>query len=350
MAKKNSIDFSNAMGAMFSQAAPGSEEPNIEILNETSKEQITGERVTKINRAKIVKSSRNEVVYDVKELDALAKDISERGIQQPLLLRQRPDGKYVIISGHRRYAANDIAIESYGYDGEYLPCIVRDNISDNIEEREALILDNLQRDKTDFNRMMEIVEMRQCAEARRERGETIVNIRQYLMERLGVSNSEISRFERIHSSLIPELMALFRAERIATNVAHEIAKLDEPAQKYIFDHWDSSDPTEALAFPVMSKLAAQYQLSLSGQPAASGSEHRESGSANRLTSINDGIKTIDDCYKAFISDIRSAGSIEDPRQEKRMLRQINRLYSDLLALQDELKTLSSAKEKTGGEG
>ncbi|MBO4914555.1 MAG: ParB N-terminal domain-containing protein [Oscillospiraceae bacterium] len=353
MAKKNTFNLSEKMGgAMFSQMTDKPEEPNIDILNDTSKEQITGERVTKIKRTKIVKSPRNEIVYDVRELDALAKDISERGIQQPLLLRQRPDGQYVITSGHRRYAANDMAIEKYGYDGEYIPCIIRDNIADSIEEREALILDNLQRDKTDFNRMMEIVEMRQCAEERRERGETIVNIRQYLMERLGVSNSEISRFEKIHSSLIPELMTLFRAERIATNVAHEIAKLDEPAQKYIYNNWDSSDENETLAFPIMSRLLAQYQISLTAPAGNEAPRPRQSAgnTVKRFSSVSEGAAGIEECCKNVLSDIRDAGSIKDEKREKLILRRINKLYSELLALQDELKLLSADSDNGSREG
>lgn len=351
MAKKNANIFGSTMGAMFSQDNTPIEEPNIGILNDVSKEQVTGERVTRIKRTNIVKNNRNEEIYDVKELDALAKDISERGIQQPLLLRQRPDGKYVITSGHRRFVANDIAIEKYGYDGEYLPCIIRDNIADSIEEREALILDNLQRDKTDFNRMMEIVEMRQCAEERRERGENIVNIRHYLMERLGVSNSEISRFERIHTSLIPGLMTLFRSERIATNVAHEIAKLDEQAQNYIFENWNSSDEAEVLAFPVMTKLVAEYQLSLAvpEQKQTAPTRIKEINN-NKFSSIDDGISGVEDCYNDVMQQFQNIGSVTDSKYEKRVLRQINKIYADLLTLQAEMSLLTTSNKSDKTEG
>lgn len=351
MAKKNTVNFGDKMGAMFSPKNDKPSEPNIGILNDVSKEQISGERVSRISRSKIVKNARNEVIYDVKELDALAKDISERGIQQPLLLRQRPDGKYVITSGHRRYVANDIAIEKYGYDGEYLPCIVRDNIADSIEEREALILDNLQRDKSDYNRMMEIVEMRQCAEERRERGENIVNIRHYLMDRLGVSNSEISRFERIHSSLVPDLMTLFRAERISTNVAHEIAKLDEAAQNYIFENWDSSNASEDLAFPIMTKLVTQYQLSLTGTTAAAPARQKSAGTSTaKFATIAEGVAGIEERYQALFPQMRNADAIQDPKLEKKLLQKLNKVYSDLMALQGEMELLQLKSKNAPSEG
>jgi len=341
--KNNTVDFSNQMGAMFSSPPNHTEEPNIDILNDVSRDLITGERISRIKRNKIELNARNEIVYDVKELDALAKDISERGIQEPLLLRLKPDGKYIITSGHRRFAANEIAIEKYGYDGEYLPCIVRDNISDSIDEREALILNNLQRDKSDYNRMMEIVEMRQCAEERRDRGETIINIRHYLMERLGVSNSEISRFERIHSSLIPELMLLFRAERIATNVAHEIAKLDRPAQEFIYRNWHSSDETEMLAFPIMSNLLEQYQQSIhSDLPAEKATIETSKKQKIQVSSIDEGITEISSCLKTVLSQIKSCPDFQDAKTEKKMLRQINKVYSELLVLQEYVLRLAQS--------
>lgn len=346
MAKKNTVNFNDSLGAMFSQKAEPVTEPNISILNEVSKDQITGERIHQIRRDLIVINSRNELVYDVKELDALAKDISERGIQEPLLLRQRPDGKYVITSGHRRFAANEIAIRQYGYEGEYLPCIIRDNIADSIDEREALILNNLQRDKSDFNRMMEIVEMRQCAEERRERGENIINIRHYLMERLGVSNSEISRFDRIYSSLIPDLMALFRSERIATNVAHEIAKLDTPAQEYIFHHWSHEGESENLTFPIMSKLLSQYQKSQSDEAALLTHPGKSVEKASpSFDSVEQGIADIRDYGVSLFAKMEGSEKLKSEKQSKKFLRRLNKIYSELKSLQEELDLLERTDTK-----
>ncbi|MBQ9459493.1 MAG: ParB N-terminal domain-containing protein [Oscillospiraceae bacterium] len=338
MAKKNSVQFNDTMGAMFSQKAVPASEPNISILNDVSKEQISGERVSQIRRSNIEINARNEVVYDVKELDALAKDISERGIQEPLLLRQRPNGKYVIISGHRRFAANELAIKKYQYDGEYIPCIIRDNISDSIDEREALILNNLQRDKSDYNRMMEIIEMRKCAEERRERGENIVNIRHYLMERLGVSNSEISRFDRIHSSLCSDLMAEFRAERISTNVAHEIAKLDAPAQEFIFSHWERGADAETLSFPIMSRLLEQYQESLAAPELHTGEAVQpKKASAPSIGTVEQGVKEIRESCESILKRIENSDLLDDMKQKKAVLRHLNKIYADLRNLQNELE-------------
>ena len=148
----------------------------IGILNETSKSVSNGNRVHMLTVNKLIPNEKNNKIYDIMDLEALAKDISERGIQQPLIVRLRPDGKYTIISGHRRLAAYNLAVTKFGYNnGECLPCLLQNDIHSDLEEREALILNNLQRDKSDFNRMMEIVEMRKCAEERRDLGEKIEN-------------------------------------------------------------------------------------------------------------------------------------------------------------------------------
>lgn len=172
------------------------------------------------------------------------------------------------------------------------------------------------------------------------------------MERLGVSNSEISRFERIHSSLIPALMTLFRAERIATNVAHEIAKLDESTQRYIFENWDSSNEQEMLAFPVMTKLVAQYQLSLSttGQDVQPARQRTSHTSAAAFTTIAEGVSGVDQCYQSLFSQIRGAGKIADAKGERRVLRQINKIYSDLMTLQNEIDLYSATTTKNSKEG
>ncbi len=43
--------------------------------------------------------------FDQEALEALSQSISEKGILQPLLVRQKNDGKYEIIAGERRYRA-----------------------------------------------------------------------------------------------------------------------------------------------------------------------------------------------------------------------------------------------------
>ena len=347
--RRKAIDF----GANPYATPEGNAGGEIEILNDVSRSIASGERVQMITANKLVPSEKNKVIYDVEDIDALAKDISERGIQQPLIVRPRTDGKYIIISGHRRLAANNLAIKKYAYKaGECLPCLLRGEIKNDLEEREALILDNLQRDKSDYNRMMEIVEMRKCAEERRELGENIVNIRMYIIDKLGVSNSEISRFDMIYSSLIPPLMTSFREKKIATNVAFQIAKLNKEAQTYIHENWDREIADGVLTFPAMKSLLRHYnedaveEVLPDSIPAEEDAE--EASTQIKYDSIEDGLSKV----TSQLNDLAIYGerytSLKNGTKAK-LLRRLNKIQKEITSMQIELAKLGLNHEKENGE-
>ena len=326
---------------------------DIGILNETSKNVSNGNRVQMLTVNKLIPNEKNNNIYDITDLEALAKDISERGIQQPLIVRLRPDGKYTIVSGHRRLAAYNLAVTKFGYNnGECLPCLLQNDIHSDLEEREALILNNLQRDKSDFNRMMEIVEMRKCAEERRDLGEKIENIRIYIMNKLGVSNSEISRFEKIYSSLISPLMESFRNQLIATNVAFQIAKLEENAQQYIHEHWDRKKDDGMLTFPAMKALLKEFNESeeIDSHDVPEPQEIIEESWAKEIKyeNIETGISQIAEQF----SDLTTIkGSFENLSQgaKNKLLRRLNKIQKELSSMQQELTKHGINKEVADGK-
>lgn len=73
------------------------------------------------------------------ELREMSESIKEKGVLSPALVRKKANGKYEMISGHRRKKASELANLST------IPCIVR-NLSD--EEATIIMVDsNLQREK-----------------------------------------------------------------------------------------------------------------------------------------------------------------------------------------------------------
>jgi len=323
--------------------------PRSGLLNEMSKEQTMGERVVLVRREMLVSCKYNQNVYDVTGLRALAADIARRGIQQPLIVRQRSDGKFTITAGHRRKAANDIAVDELGYkEGEYVPVIIRASVKDDISEREALVLDNLQRDKTDYNRMMEIVELKECALARRERGEDIPNLREYILERLDVSNSEIQRFDKIHTSLSNELQQKFRDGCFSTNVAYSIAtSAADGLQAYIIEHWDwslgeDSDKPHILTYPDMEKLMLAY-----AKEQENPKETKEPGKAKStvsFSSIDEGLSTIDSTFSQLSARIRGISSLNKAETNK-IIKRAEKVFSEIATLQGLLDEMEEKKSK-----
>lgn len=335
MASRKNIDFKSANSGLFQGETHNLTESVINIFNEQSQNAKEVETVSMILSSRLIQNQRNSIVYDVDKLDSLARDIAARGIQQPLLVRQRPDGTYLITSGHRRYLAAMLAGEKYHFDCERLPCIIRDNIKDEIDEREALIFDNNQRDKSDYNRMMEIVEIRACGEARRERGEDIPNIREYIMQKLEIGTAEISRFERIYKSLSSDLKKDFREKRISVNVAHEISKLTPEVQQYIHEKWNR-DTAPQLTYPMMTKLVEEYSRPAIEEPV---SDTIITKTVTKYTSLSDGFFDLTSRMKAISSSISLQTDTISDKNKKVLLRRANKLLKELDELGDMLKNL-----------
>lgn len=96
----------------------------------------TGDQVLMINVEQLV-ASPFQARLDFSDLDALAHDITKRGVLLPLLARQTPKG-LEIIAGERRWRAAKMAEQ------ERVPVIIKEQISDQ-EARIFGLVENLQR-------------------------------------------------------------------------------------------------------------------------------------------------------------------------------------------------------------
>ena len=78
-------------------------------------------------------------VKDDDEMEKMRQSIEQYGVVHPILVRPTKDGKYEMISGHRRKRASELANK------ETIPCIVR-NLSD--DEATIIMVDsNMQREE-----------------------------------------------------------------------------------------------------------------------------------------------------------------------------------------------------------
>jgi ParB family chromosome partitioning protein len=103
--------------------------------------------------------------FDEESLNELAGSLGERGVLQPVLVRPKPDGRYELIAGERRWRAARIA----GL--KQIPALVRDR--EDAEALEVALIENMARE--DLN---PVEEARACAA---------------LVEELGLTREEIGR-------------------------------------------------------------------------------------------------------------------------------------------------------------
>lgn len=185
-------------------------------------------------------------VRDDEDMQQLVESIKERGVITPATVRQKEDGRYELVSGHRRKRASELA----GF--ETLRCEVVDL---NRDEATILMVEsNFQRSQIlpsekAFAYKMRLEAMkRQAGRPSKENsdpvGPNLIGTRSnsLLAEETGDSTSQIKRYVRL-TNLVPELLEFVDEGRIKMRPAVELSYLDEDCQRDVVDEIDMNDAT-----------------------------------------------------------------------------------------------------------
>ena len=199
------------------------------------------------------------------DMDQLVQSIKERGIITPVTLRPKEDGRYEIVSGHRRKKACELA----GLDT--VKAEVREMTRD-----EAIILmveSNLQRStilpsEKAFSYKMRLEAMkRQAGRPSQENYSPLGNnslgtkSSDEMAEEVGESKNTIFRYIRL-TELIPELLQLVDESRIAFRPAVELSYLKKEEQTALLEEISYTDATPSLAQAIkMKKFSNEGKLS-----------------------------------------------------------------------------------------
>ena len=218
------------------------------------------DRVQKIPIAELVpfKDHPFKVVEDESMLRT-TESISMFGVLTPLIARPTEDGKFEIISGHRRaHAAEAVGLTE-------VPVIVRD-MDDDVAK--ILVVDsNLQRENILPSERAFAYKMK--AEAMKHQGErtdlqqegTSVQVAPKLTTALigendGVSKDTVKRFIRL-TNLIPEILEMVDLKRIAFNPAVELSYLKPEEQKNLMEAIDFTQATPSVSQAMRLKKLSQ---------------------------------------------------------------------------------------------
>ncbi len=198
-------------------------------------------------------------VENDKEMENMVETVKSGGIINPLVVRQREDGNYEIISGHRRKKASQLA------NLKEVPCIIR-----KLDDDEATIImvdSNMQRSKILPSEKAFAYRMKLEAEKHQGKrkdltsdqfGQKLKNktTREKVAEELGESSTNIQRYIRL-TELIPELLKLVDEERIAFSPAVELSYLTEDEQYVILNIYDYDEKTPNVSQAKHLKLLSQ---------------------------------------------------------------------------------------------
>ena len=184
-------------------------------------------------------------VRDDEDMMQLAESIKERGVITPATVRQKEDGRYELISGHRRKRASELA----GF--ETLRCEVVD-----LTREEATILmveSNFQRSQILPSEKAFAYKMRLEAMKRQGYRSDLTSTpvgQKYSVELLADnsndSKTQIQRYIRL-TELVPELLEYVDEGRIKMRPAVELSYLDEDCQRDVVEEIDLNDATPSHA-------------------------------------------------------------------------------------------------------
>ena len=245
-----------------------------DILSERSKNEVNADMSTDVIRTegvielidiyKIIPSPDN--FYSTDKIMDLVTSIRLVGILQPVRLTESEEESdmYNINTGHRRLEACKYLVEQEGMEKfRYIPAIIKedkDDINSYLQgeskeswEKLVLIMANRFRDKTDWEKMQEVIQTEELLNKLKGDKALNDNTRQYLKESLGVdmdgkaktrdfvaqilgtSSTQVARFKNIYKHICQELMELFKEDKINISVANEAARLSPEGQQRAFD-------------------------------------------------------------------------------------------------------------------
>lgn len=176
------------------------------------------------------------------EMNKLIESISENGVLTPALVRPKDNGRYEMVSGHRRkFASEQLKLDD-------LYCVIK-NLTD--EEATIIMVDsNIQRENVLPSEKAYAYKMR--LDAMNRQGERTdltfspvgkkLRSAMNLSENVEDSKSQIYRYIRL-TYLIPELLEIVDEGRIKLRPAVELSYLDECVQKAVFDEIIRNDCT-----------------------------------------------------------------------------------------------------------
>lgn len=191
-----------------------------------------------------------ENFYTTKNISKLKASIKITGyLMQPILI-ENVDGEDKVLAGHRRRLCCIELIEEGDTRFEKVPCMyaAEINVSEDKEltpeQREAItpflrqfkvIQANNYRDKNDWERMQEALEMEKIVKGLKEKVGITGTVRENLKELLGVSNAQFGRYKNISNHLSEELMEEFQDGEINISVADAAASLEPELQKMAYE-------------------------------------------------------------------------------------------------------------------
>lgn len=209
------------------------------VLKDAGAQMGTGkERLEYIDIGLIDEDPNN--FYAISNIDELCANIELVGLQQPVRLRPNPDkpGRYVVVSGHRRWTAFKKLSGEGKEQYRTIPAIIEAGAaSAEMQELRLIYANSGTRKMTDFELRQQAERVQDLLYRLKEQGVDFPGrMRDHVAEACRISKSKLARLQQIEKGLAKDIAKTYYETGLLTEAtALELAKLPEDVQREIID-------------------------------------------------------------------------------------------------------------------
>lgn len=239
------------------------------FMNEQSKAQSVAaeaeNRTVMIPLDMIDPSPENK--YSMDGIEELAASIELVGLLQHLLLRQKPDGRYAVVAGHRRRAALQMLVDGGSEKHKDVPCTIIRSDNDVMAELRLIMANSNTRIMTDADKVYQAERLRELLLSLKRSGYKFgMRMREVIAQMMGVSTTNAGRYESIIKHLIDGWKDVFQDQGISITTAAELARRPADVQERMLEQYRISG---VVSFPPSDEAA-----SVRAEPTPRGIEDR----------------------------------------------------------------------------
>lgn len=220
----------------------------------------TGRELTQVDIDDLVSNDANFYAVDEEKLEDLKNSIALSGIMDPPTVTRTDDGKYRLISGHRRTAAVRALVAEGREDLRKVPVFVRSPKSAAMEELELIMANSTARvlSSAEVSQAAQRVE-RLLYELKEQGVEFPGRMRDHVAEACNVSKTKLANLHMIEENLIQDFKAQWAAGKLPDATALELARCEIALQMRLRDAF-----ARTKEFPTSAGIAKVRELAAAG--------------------------------------------------------------------------------------
>ena len=220
----------------------------------------TGRELQQVDIDDLVSNDANFYAVDEDKLEELKNSIALSGIMDPPTVTRTEDGKYRLISGHRRTAAVRALVAEGREDLRKIPVFVRSPKSAAMEELELIMANSTARVLTSAEISQAAQRVERLLYDLKEQGvEFPGRMRDHVAEACNVSKTKLANLHMIEENLIQDFKTQWAAGKLPDATALELARCEVALQMRLRDAF-----ARMMKFPTSARIEQVRELAKDG--------------------------------------------------------------------------------------